>query len=183
MLAATAPPTIAVSTTEQCRERYRGELVGVSAQQGLDVAHFVSAGAVSFARGVNDTPKLAALLLAAGAAGKGVGVPLVGAVIAAGGLLFARRVAETMSHRITALTPGQGLIANATSAALVIAASRYGLPVSTTHVTSGGLFGIGAVTGSARWKTIGQIVAAWLITLPLGAALAAVACLLLRVAG
>lgn len=173
VLAATAQPTVTFSTTERCRERYQGELLGVSAQRGLDLAHFASAGAVSFARGLNDTPKMVALILASSVAGKAVGVPIVAAVIAVGGLVFARRVAETMSHRITSLSPGQGLIANVTSAALVIAASHYGLPVSTTHVTSGGLFGIGAVTHTARWKTIGSILAAWLITLPLAAALGA----------
>lgn len=179
VLAAAPRLTVTTSTTERCRERYQGELLGVSVQGGLDLAHFASAGAVSFARGLNDTPKMVALLLASSAAGTAVGVPAIAAVIAVGGLLYARRVAETMSHRITALSPGQGLVANLTSAALVIAASRYALPVSTTHVTSGALFGIGAVTRTARWKTIGSILAAWLITLPLGAALGSAGYLLL----
>jgi PiT family inorganic phosphate transporter len=179
-VAITRQLSLSAGTTERCQVRYQGNLVGVSAQAALDVAHFASAGAVSFARGLNDTPKMVALILAAKAVGSGVGIPLLGIAIAVGGVLGARRVAETMSHRVTTeLSPGQGLIANLVSAGLVVAATRYSLPVSTTHVTNGGLFGIGAVKRKARWRTIGTIVLAWLTTLPLGAALGAVAYLAL----
>ena len=92
--------------------------------------------------------------------------------IASGGLLSARRVAETMAHGITEMNPGQGFTANSVTAALVIGASNLGLPVSTTHVSCGALFGIGTVCGQARWKMILEIVLAWLITLPLSAVLA-----------
>lgn len=53
------------------------------------------------------------------------------------------------------------------------------MPVSTTHVTCGALFGIGLVTGQARWRTITQILLAWVVTLPVAAALAATAAILL----
>lgn len=172
--------TLSAGTIERCQQRYQGNLVGVSAQGALDVVHFASAGAVSFARGLNDTPKMVALILAAKAVGSGVGIPLLGLAIAIGGVVGARRVAETMSHRVTTqLSSGQGLIANLVSAGLVIAATRYSLPVSTTHVTNGGLFGIGAVKRKVRWRTIGTIVLAWLTTMPLGAALGALAYLVL----
>jgi PiT family inorganic phosphate transporter len=65
------------------------------------------------------------------------------------------------------------LTANLATAFLVIWASRWGLPVSTTHVSCGSLFGIGAVTGQARWGAIGSIAIAWVTTLPVAAALAA----------
>lgn len=55
------------------------------------------------------------------------------------------------------------------------AASRFGLPVSTTHVSVGSLFGIGLVNGSARTATITAILAAWVTTLPAAALLAATA--------
>lgn len=182
-LAATPRLTLTASTTERCQERYQGRLLGVSAQRGIDICHFVSAGAVSFARGLNDTPKMVALALASTLVSKSAGVPLLALLIATGGLLGARRVAETMSNKVTAsLSPGQGLTANLTSAVLVLGASRYGLPVSTTHVTNGALFGIGAVTRSARWKTISSILLAWLTTLPLGAALGAAAYAVLQLA-
>ena len=127
----------------------------------------------SRSRGLNDTPKIAALVIGAGAVGANVSIWAIGVAIAIGGLLGARRVAETMSHRITSLTRGQGLVSNLSAAVLVTVASRYGLPVSTTHVTNGGLFAIGAETGEAHWDTIGRILLAWVTTLPSGAALAA----------
>ena len=75
------------------------------------------------------------------------------------------------------MNPGQGFVANFVTAALVIGASRLGVPVSTTHVSCGSLFGIGAVTGRAHWGVIGRIVGAWALTLPaaglLGAFIAA----------
>ena len=54
------------------------------------------------------------------------------------------------------------------------------MPVSTTHVATGGLFGMGIATGQARWKTIASILAAWLTTLPLGAAFGGLAFYLLH---
>jgi PiT family inorganic phosphate transporter len=70
---------------------------------------------------------------------------------------------------------GQGFSANLVTAALVTLASPLGLPVSTTHVSCGALFGIGLVNGEARAKTIAQILAAWVTTLPMAALLAAAA--------
>jgi PiT family inorganic phosphate transporter len=75
---------------------------------------------------------------------------LIAVVMAAGGVLNARRVAETTSRRITRMNPGQGFTANLVTAALVIGDSRLGLPVSTTHVSVGALFGIGLVSGPDR---------------------------------
>jgi PiT family inorganic phosphate transporter len=166
-------PSVTVGTHQTCFERYNGTLVGVSVQMVLDWLHYLSAGAVSFARGLNDTPKIIALLITAQAFHLPLGIGLVGIAMALGGLINARRIAETMSHRITGMNHGQGLTANLVTAALVIGASTLGVPVSTTHVSCGSLFGIGAVSGQARWKMIGAIILAWTITLPVAAALAA----------
>jgi PiT family inorganic phosphate transporter len=100
--------------------------------------------------------------------------------IALGGILNARRVADTMSHRITAMNHGQGFTANLVTSVIVIGASRLGMPVSTTHVSCGALFGIGTITGQAGWRTIGRILMAWVTTLPLGAALGATTFLAIR---
>ena len=75
--------------------------------------------------------------------------------MAIGGLLNARRIAETMSHKITAMNHGQGFCANLTTGILVIPASVFGLPVSTTHVAVGALFGIGLTTGQANPRVVG----------------------------
>jgi inorganic phosphate transporter, PiT family len=141
----------------------------------LDALHFLSGGAASFARGLNDTPKIAALLLVAQALDIRWGLVAVALAMAAGGLLSARRVAETLAHRITGMNPGEGFAANVATAVLVTTASWHGLPVSTTHVSVGALLGIGIVTRQAMWKSVSQIVAAWVFTLPAAAALAALA--------
>lgn len=171
---------VTVGTTATCTERYSGRVVGIHAGRLLNGLHYASAAAVSFARGVNDTPKIAALLLAAKLLAPAHALLLVGLAIAAGGLLGARRVAETMSHQITAMNPGQALTGNLTTAGLVLLASRFGLPVSTTHVSCGALFGIGFVSRRARWAAIGQIVLAWLTTLPVAAVLGATFMLMRR---
>lgn len=145
----------------------------------LNILHFLSTGAASFARGLNDTPKMVALLLVAPEAGAGWGFWIVAALIAAGGLLDADRVAETLGKNVTGMNPGQGFAASLVTAGLVTTASLHSLPVSTTHVSVGALLGMGTVTRQARWRKIGEILVAWISTLPCGAALAAMAYLLL----
>jgi PiT family inorganic phosphate transporter len=156
-------------------QRYRGRVLGLEAGRVLDVMHYASAGAVSFARGLNDTPKVVALMVAGQAIAPRFGFGLVAVVMAAGGLLSSRKVAQTMSRKITTMSPGQGFTANLITAFLVAGASRFGWPVSTTHVSVGSLFGIGLTNGTARSKTILSILLAWVTTLPTGAALAALA--------
>ena len=169
-------PSFMIGSRQDCVERYDGRVVGLGAQALVDGVHTLSGLAVCFARAVNDTPKIAALLIAAGSAGA-IGVNwklgLVTAAMALGGILSARRVAETMSKRITDLNPGQGLTGSLVTAFLVLLASRLGVPVSTTHVSCGSIFGIGMVSGTARWRTIGQILLTWVTTLPMGAVLGA----------
>src|SRR5713101_785581 len=168
----TSTMTLAVDEQENCRERYAGSFLGIGSQQIMDVGHFLSAGTVSFARGLNDTPKIVALLLLWKALDIRWGFAAVTATIAIGGLLNARKIAETMSKKITSLNHGQGFSANLSTALLVIAASVYGLPVSTTHVSVGSLFGIGVVSGRANPRMISAIVLSWLVTLPCAALLA-----------
>jgi|CXWL01.1.fsa_nt_gi PiT family inorganic phosphate transporter len=168
---------IFVDEKSQCQaralDRYEGRVLGIDAQQILDTLHFISAGAVGFARGLNDTPKIVALAVTAGALGLKLNIGLVAIVMALGGILSAKKVAETMSHRITGMNHGQGFTANLITAVLVIFASKMGVPVSTTHVSCGSLFGIGLVNGKANWKIIGGIVSAWVLTLPIAALLSA----------
>jgi len=90
-----------------CVERYEGRAFGISAQTLLDRFHLLTAAAVSFARGLNDTPKIVALLAGGHLVIVGWGSVMVGAAMAAGGLLAARRVALTMSFDITRMNHGQ----------------------------------------------------------------------------
>ncbi|GAC1469149.1 MAG: inorganic phosphate transporter [Desulfuromonadaceae bacterium] len=180
MTAVLTAPTIMVGNQTSCQERYSGQLLGISASTVLDGLHFLSGGIVSFARGLNDTPKIAAILLAGSAISPTVAITGVALFMSVGGLLNGRRTAETMAHRVTAMNAGQGLTANLVTGFLVIFASRFELPVSTTHVSCGSLFGIGTVTKQARWNTIAGILAAWVTTLPVAALLGAVLFLLLH---
>ncbi len=166
---------VAVDSEAHCFERYAGAYLGVNCQQTMDAAHFLSAGVVSFARGLNDTPKMAALLLVVRAFDIRWGLVLVAVAIALGGVLNAHRVAETMSHKITAMNHGQGFSANLATGILVILASTFGLPVSTTHVSVGALFGIGVTTRQADYRVVSGILLSWLLTLPCAAVLSGAA--------
>jgi PiT family inorganic phosphate transporter len=170
-LQGSVPVTLTVSAGElgDCAERYAGAFLGIRSQTIMDVAHFLSAGIVSFARGLNDTPKIAAMLLVVRALDIRWGIIAMAVAIAIGGLLSARSVAETMSHRITEMNHGQGLAANLSTGLLVILATTYGLPVSTTHVSVGSLFGIGLIARKADVGVVFAIVLSWLLTLPCAA--------------
>lgn len=166
--------SLTVDQLKNCQHYYQGKILGFDSQNILDKLHYLSAGAVSFARGLNDTPKIVALLLVINAFSLKGGIFIVAAAIAAGGLLNARKVALTMSKRITKMNHGQGFSANLISAFLVIFASRWGLPVSTTHVSCGSLFGIGMVNRKVNHPVIRQIISAWILTLPLAGILSAI---------
>ncbi len=157
---------IVLADNTDCTSLYTDKFFGINLQKLLDAAHVFSAATVSFARGLNDTPKIAGLLVAAGSINLNAGMAAIAAAMAIGGLLSARRVAETMSHQITELNHGQGFSANLVTGFLVIFASKLGVPVSTTHVSVGSIFGIGLISGKRNAKMIRQILLSWLITLP-----------------
>lgn len=168
-----ASPALVVANEAVCSERYAGAYFGLNCQQIMDALHFVSSGVVSFARGLNDTPKIAALLLVMQALDIRGGMVAVAVAMAVGGLIHSRRIAETMSKKITAMNHGQGFSANLATGLLVIAASKFGLPVSTTHVSVGALTGIGAVTRQADYRVVSGILLSWVLTLPCAAVLGA----------
>src|SRR5262249_26086697 len=108
---------------------------------------------LAFANGANDNFKGVATLWGAG---RSYGTA-------------AKTVARTMAKRVTLIEPMTGLTANLAGALLVTAASRWSLPVSTTHVTMGGIFGVGVRRREqTNWKMVRQIVLAWVVTMPLG---------------
>ncbi|MGD1919358.1 MAG: inorganic phosphate transporter [Pleurocapsa sp.] len=178
-LAITPNPELAVDTKENCIQRYVGNFWGVDSQKVVDVCHFLSACAVSFARGLNDTPKIVALLLTVTAFSIRGGMLAVGLGMAVGGLLNARKVAMTVSNKITTLNPGKGLSANVVTGFLVIFASRMGVPVSTTHVSVGSIFGVGVVSKTADIGMFSKVLSSWFLTLPIAAAISGITYLLL----
>ncbi len=165
---------------DSCVQRYNGKVLWIDTQRFLDLAHYISAGTVSFARGLNDTPKIMALLLLVKGIGIQWGMLVVAAAMAVGGLIHARKVAETMSKKITPMNHGQGFTANLVTSILVLFASRLGMPVSTTHVSCGSLFGLALMTKRANYRVVSEIILAWVLTLPIAALLSAMSYSALR---
>ena len=156
-----------------CIETYNGKLLGISSQQILDKLHYLSAGIVSFARGLNDTPKIVGLLIIINAIEIQWSMIIIALIMAIGGLINAKKVGVTISKKITPMNSGQGFTANLVTGLLVTTASIHGMPVSTTHVSVGSIFGIGSVTKKADYKMIGKILLSWLLTLPIAAIISA----------
>ena len=144
--------------------------------------HWLSSAAVSFARGLNDVPKIAALLiLALPALGLSPtettfwAVGTVTAAMVAGSLWGGLRVARVLAFRVAELDSGRGLVANLSTSLLVLAASPLGLPVSTTHVSTGSLMGVRFADRSEprQADALRAILIAWLVTLPVAAVIGA----------
>src|SRR5690606_36328477 len=100
---------------------------------------------------------------------------LDGAGIVLGLVTLGARVMRTVGEKITLLTPTRGFCANLATASTVVLASRTGLPVSTTHIAVGAVIGVGMARGLSGLdlRVIGEICVTWVVTLPVGAFLAA----------
>jgi PiT family inorganic phosphate transporter len=87
------------------------------------------------------------------------------------------RIIRTMGHRIIRLEPVNGFAAETAGAAVILTASHYGMPVSTTHCIAGSIFGVGAAKrlSAVRWQVAINMVIAWLVTIPAAAAVGAAA--------
>jgi len=139
--------------------------------------HWLTSGATSLARGMNDGPKIVALSLAAGALSRGAQVPVqwlfavVSLGMVGGSLVAGRRVTQVLAEGVTPMDDQEGFVANLMTAGLVTAGAVFGLPMSTTHVATGAIFGAGVRRGSLDWRALRQIAAAWVVTLPAAAAL------------
>ncbi len=155
---------------------------------GLDTIHWISSGLASFARGTNDAPKIVAMLLL-GSASATWPNPLW-QLVAFGGVALAmglgsyfggRRVTEVLAEKVTRMDHAEGLSANLTTSSLVLISGTLGLPVSTTHVSSSAIIGIGLLKGlnALRWTTVRDMALAWVVTLPAAALLASLAYLIL----
>jgi PiT family inorganic phosphate transporter len=88
-----------------------------------------------------------------------------------------RRVTEVLAEKVTKMNHAEGLSANLTTSSLVLLSGTLGLPVSTTHVSSSAIIGIGLLKGKAgvRWITVRDMVLAWVVTVPAAACLACLA--------
>ena len=146
----------------------------------------VSAGAYSLGHGGNDAQKTIGiiwmLLIATGYSAAGDSSPPTWtivccyAAIAAGTMFGGWRIVKTMGQRITKLKPVGGFCAETGGAVTLFLATALGIPVSTTHTITGAIVGVGAVrgAGAVRWGVAGNIVWAWIFTIPASAFVAAV---------
>jgi inorganic phosphate transporter, PiT family len=153
----------------------------------------VSAGFLAFSHGSNDAQKTMGIItLALFSSGllRTVDVPdwviLVSATALSLGTAFGGwRIIYTMGHRVAKLEPVHGFAAQTTAATVILGAAHFGMPVSTTHVISAAIMGVGSSGGlrAVRWSVARSILVAWIVTIPAAGIVAAAAWVVLHVLG
>ena len=153
----------------------------------------LSAGFLAFSHGSNDAQKtmgIITLALFSGGVISTVDVPwwvivLAATAISLGTAAGGWRIMHTMGHRVVKLEPVHGFAAETTSATVIITAAHFGMPVSTTHVISSAIMGVGASqgVGRVRWGVARTILVAWIVTIPAAAIVAAVTWFVLHFLG
>ena len=149
--------------------------------RGFRLGQIVSASLLSLSHGTNDAQKTMGIiflaLVANGTVAADADVPTwvvvsAATAIALGTYVGGWRIIRTMGTRIIKMDPAQGFAAQGVGATVIMAASHVGFPLSTTHVISGAIMGTGAAkrVSAVRWGVAGNIVAAWVLTLPASAA-------------
>ena len=153
--------------------------------RGFRLGQIVSGGMLALAHGTNDAQKTMGVItlaliangnLADGSAPPDWVVVSAASAIALGTYSGGWRIIKTMGMRIIKMDAAQGFSAQGAGAAVILASSHFGFPLSTTQVISGAVMGAGAGKrlSAVRWGVAGDIVTAWLLTLPASAAIAAV---------
>jgi inorganic phosphate transporter, PiT family len=148
--------------------------------RGFRLGQIVSGSLFSLSHGTNDAQKtmgiLALALVASGHLEAGADPPTwvvvsAATAIALGTYVGGWRIIRTMGSRIIKMDPAQGFAAQGVGAAVILSASHVGFPLSTTHVISGAIMGAGAAKriSAVRWGVAGNIVVAWVLTLPAAA--------------
>lgn len=156
-------------------------------RSGVQGTQWVAAAALSFSHGANDAQKTMGLLtLALVASGTlpEFTVPLwvkiaCGTALTIGTALGGWRIVHTIGRSIYRLRPLDGVVSSGSSTAIIATASAIGAPVSTTHVVSSSVVGVGAARHAhhVAWRVVRDILTAWLVTMPVCAILAAGCCL------
>jgi PiT family inorganic phosphate transporter len=152
--------------------------------RGFRLGQVVSGGMLALAHGTNDAQKtmgvITLALIANGNLSSDADVPFwvvitAASAISLGTYIGGWRIIRTMGTRIIKMDAAQGFSAQGAGAAVILASSHFGFPLSTTQVISGGVMGAGAgkKLSAVRWGVAGNIVVAWLLTLPAAAAIGA----------
>ncbi|HIK04078.1 MAG TPA: anion permease [Trichormus sp. M33_DOE_039] len=135
-------------------------------QRFINIAHYISAGIICFTQGFYDTPKLVSLVVIIEYFSRQGAIITIAMAMGLGGLISSQKLAETMSLKITPINHTQGLSANIITSILVILSNYFGLPISTTHVAVGSIFGVGIITEKVNKIVSFKIIMAWILTLP-----------------
>ena len=157
-------------TAEECSTQR------VYLQLNTETHHWFSSGAVGFARGLNDTPKLVAIGVVTIGASLGLQflVVLVAVSMFMGSLYAGRRVAQSLAEKVIRMDHREGLLANVATALLVGIGSNIGLPMSTTHVSTAAIAGISrGHPEQLNMRTIYDFLLAWTVTPLVAGSLAA----------
>ena len=150
------------------------------------VGQVVSASTVALAHGANDAQKtmgvITLTLITAGALAPGAGPPFwvilaAGMAMALGTYMGGWRIIRTLGQRVSDIQTTQGFTAETTSAAVILTSTHLGIPLSTTQVCAGAIYGAGAGRRltSVHWGLAGQMAVGWALTLPAAAAVGAAA--------
>jgi PiT family inorganic phosphate transporter len=152
--------------------------------RGFRYGQIVSGGLLALAHGTNDAQKtmgvITLALVANGTLGADADPPLwviasAATAIALGTYSGGWRIIKTTGSRIIKMDAAQGFSAQGAGSAVILASTHFGFPLSTTHVINGGVMGAGAGkrVSAVRWGVAGNIVVAWLLTLPAAASIGA----------
>jgi PiT family inorganic phosphate transporter len=162
--------------------------------RGFRYGQVISGGLLALAHGTNDAQKtmgvITLALIANGTLGAGADPPLwvivsSATAIGLGTYIGGWRIIRTTGSRIIKMDAAQGFSAQGAGAAVILASTHFGFPLSTTHVINGGVMGAGAGkrVSAVRWGVAGNIMVAWLLTLPAAAAIGAATYGLTRIFG
>jgi inorganic phosphate transporter, PiT family len=152
--------------------------------RGFKYGQIVSGGLLALAHGTNDAQKTMGIitlaLIANGSLNAGADPPLwvitaAAIAIALGTYSGGWRIIKTTGSGIIKMDAAQGFSSQGAGSAVILASTHFGFPLSTTHVINGGIMGAGAAKrfSAVRWGVAGNIVTAWLLTLPAAAAIGA----------
>jgi inorganic phosphate transporter, PiT family len=185
--------TVAAIAITVCYRIVGRQRPGVVAR-GFRLGQLLSGGLLALSHGTNDAQKTMGIiflaLVANGNLSPSADVPTwvvvsAASAIAGGTYVGGWRIIRTMGSRIIKMDPAQGFAAQSVGAAVILSASHVGFPLSTTHVISGGIMGAGAAKrlSAVRWGVAGNIVVAWVLTLPASAAVGALTFAIIHVLG
>ena len=159
--------------------------------RGFRLAQIFSGSFMAYTHGANDAQKTMGVITLALVANGNLSTPDVplwvvltaGTAIALGTYVGGWRIMRTVGNRVFKLGPPHGFVAQTTSSGILLATAHLGFPVSTTHVISASVMGVGATKrlSAVRWGVAGNIVLAWIVTIPAAALTAFVVYEILRV--